>query len=233
MKFFFRWLFRLLILLIVLAVAAVLLLDTIVREIAEYRIGNATGLEVKIGKVDVGILNPRVTVEHFVLYNNAQFGGSPLLDVPELHLEYVRPTLFSANPHFRLIRLNLARLNLVEDTRGNVNLDVLEKRLQSSARNRPAPAKPNTAPAQFPRIDTLNLSLGRATYRIMKQPNQVDELRMDIRNQVLTNVVSGDDLAGVVTAILLRNGVNPMGNSNDPTNHWLYWLGRLTAPPKK
>ena len=233
MKFLFRWLFRLLVLLIVLLVAGVLLLDTIVREIAEYRIGNATGLEVKIGNVNVGILNPRVTVEHFVLYNTAAFGGSPLLDVPELHLDYVRPTLFSANPHFRLIRFNLARLNIVEDTRGNVNLDLLEKRLQTSARNNSASAKKNAAPVQFPRIDTLNLTLGRATYRSMKQPNQVDELKMDIRNQVLTNVVSGQDLAGVFTAVLLRNSVNPMGNSADPTNHWLYWMGRLTAPAKK
>src|SRR5882724_3148546 len=135
MKFFFRWLFRLLILLIVLLVAGVLLLDTIVREIAEYRLSRLTGLEVKIGSVNVGILDPRITVEHLVLYNNADFGGSPLLDMPELHAEYVRPTLFSSKPHFRLIRFNLARLNIVEDTRGNVNLDVLEKRLQSPARN--------------------------------------------------------------------------------------------------
>ncbi len=233
MKFFFRWLFRLLILLIVLLVAGLLLLDTIVREIAEYRIGNATGLEVKIGKVDVGILNPRVTVEHFVLYNSANFGGSPLLDMPELHLEYDRPTLFTAKPHFRLIRLNLARLNIVEDTRGNVNLDLLQKRLQASARNSSATAKKSAAPPPFPRIDTLNLTLGRATYRSMKLPNQMDELKMDLRNQVLTNVVASDDLAGVLTAILLRNGVNPMGNSADPTNHWLYWMGRLTVPAKK
>src|SRR5258707_12520217 len=115
MKFLFRWMFRLLVLLIVLIVAGVLLLDTIVREIAEYRISNATGLEAKIGSVDVGILNPRVTVEHFVLYNSAPFGGSPLLHVPELHVEYVCPTLFSTKPHFRPIRLNLARLKTVND----------------------------------------------------------------------------------------------------------------------
>lgn len=233
MKFLFRWLFRLLVLLIVLIVAGVLLLDTIVREVAEYRISNATGLEVKIGKVDVGILNPRVTVEHFVLYNTAAFGGSPLLDVPELHVEYDRPTLFSAKPHFQLVRFNLARLNIVEDIRGNVNLDLLEKRLQPPPRNGSAPAKKNAAPIQFPRIDTLNLTLGRATYRSMRQPNQVDELKMNIRNQVLTNVVSGQDLAGVGTAILLRNGISPVANGADPTNHWLYWMGRLTAPAKK
>ncbi len=114
-----------------------------------------------------------------------------------------------------------------------MNLDVLEKRLQPPASNGSAPAKKNAGPIQFPRIDTLNLTLGRATYRSMKQPNQVDELRMDIRNQVLTNVVAGQDLAGVATAILLRNGVSPMTNGADPTNHWLYWMGRLTAPAKK
>ncbi len=234
MKFIFRWAFRLVILMIVLLVAGVLLLDTIARDITEYKIRSRTGLDVKIGKMHVGLFNPRVTVEHFVLYNNAEFGGSPLVDLPELHVEYDRGTLFSSRLHCRLVRLNLARLNVVEDKNGNVNLDVLEKRWQTP-RNQSRTENKKPAQVQFPRIDTLNLTLGQAAFMSMKQPGHVEPLAMDIHNQVLTNVGNARDLGGVATVILLKNGIsiNENGGPNDQTNHWRHWLGKFIAPSKK
>src|SRR5271154_6271244 len=87
MRWLFRWLFRLLILLVVLLVAALLLLDTIIREVVENRIQHETGLETRIGKMRVGLLDPRVTIENLVIYNRADFGGGTLLEVPEIHIE--------------------------------------------------------------------------------------------------------------------------------------------------
>lgn len=234
MKLIFRWAFRLFILLIVLLVAGLLLLDTIARDITEYNIRSRTGLDVKIGKMHVGLFNPRLTVEHVVLYNSAEFGGSPLFDLPELHVEYERSTLFSSRPHCRLVRLNLARLNVVEDKNGNINLDVLEKRWQTP-HNQSRSEKNKPAAVQFPRIDTLNLTLGQATFMSMKQPGHVEPLAMDIHNQVLTNVGDARDLGGVATVILLKNGIsiNDNGGANGQTNYWRHWLGRFIAPSKK
>src|SRR5258708_17164575 len=113
MKTLFRWAFRLLILLVVLLVAAVLLMDTIVRAVAENALRRQTGLDVKIGKFEVGLLNPKVTIENLVIYNSAEFGGSPLIDMPELHVEYDRDALFANKLHFKLVRFNLAQLNIV------------------------------------------------------------------------------------------------------------------------
>jgi len=59
MKTLFRWAFRLFILLVVLVVAGILLLDTIVRAVAVNAIKRQTGLDVKIGKFEIGLLNPR------------------------------------------------------------------------------------------------------------------------------------------------------------------------------
>src|SRR5215218_3075556 len=108
MKFVFRWIFRLFILVLILVIAGILLLDTIAKAVAEYRIKRETGLDVKIGKLEIGILNPKVTIENFVIYNSAEFGGSPLIDMPELHVEYDRPALLSHKLHYKLVRLNLA-----------------------------------------------------------------------------------------------------------------------------
>src|SRR3954466_6450091 len=87
-KFIFRWAFRFLILAIVLVVALLLLKDQILRSVVESQIRKATGMDVKIGALQVGLTRPVFNLENFVLYNTAEFGGGPFLDVPELHLEF-------------------------------------------------------------------------------------------------------------------------------------------------
>jgi uncharacterized protein involved in outer membrane biogenesis len=232
MKTLFRWAFRLLILLIVLLVAGVLLLDSIVRAMAENAIRRQTGLEVKIGKFEVGLLNPKVTIENLVIYNSAEFGGSPLIDLPELHMEYDRNALFANKLHFKLIRFNLAQLNIVEDARGRKNIDMLQKHLEATG-DHTATVTTNKSSEQmiFTGIDTLNLSLGKATFMRMKQPLEVEELPMNIRNQVFTNIKKEEDFAGVLAVALIRGGVNVMANPK-PGHEQVNWL-QLLAPQKK
>lgn len=50
----------------------------------------------RLGRLEIGLLNPKVTIENFVLYNAAEFGGAPMVDLPELHVEYDRPALREA-----------------------------------------------------------------------------------------------------------------------------------------
>ncbi len=115
MKWFFRWAFRLLILLIVLAVAGVLLLNPIAKELTEYRLKRDTGMDVKIGRFEIGILDPGLTIENLVLYNSAEFGGAPFIDLPELRIEYARGNFFTHKSQYKLIRINLSQINVVED----------------------------------------------------------------------------------------------------------------------
>lgn len=225
-RWVFRWLFRLLILLILLAVAAVLLLDTIAREITIHRLEKRTGLEVKIGRMTVGLFQPRLTIENLVIYNRAEFGGSPLLDLPELHLECDRSPLFHTDFHFKLVRLNLARLNLVEDAKGRRSLDLLNQQLQKNGGVpgwEPAVGVNTSAAKHFPRIDTLNLSLGRATYLNMKTPRHVTELVMDVHNQVYTGIVNNKQIVGILLAILIsrQNLLGPDGQ---------LWLDAFSLP---
>ena len=218
MKTLFRWAFRCLILLVVLAVAGILLLDTIAREVVEARIKSETGLDAKVGKVRVGIFSPEITVENLVLYNRADFGGSPLIDLPEFHVEYDRQALLARRLHCRLVRFNLAQLNVVEDKNGRTNLDALRK-------------QSHPPDFEFAGIDTLNLTLGKISFMRMKQPGQTDELKLDIRNQVLTNIKSAQDFSGVLMVVLLRNGVNLLGGGKNSGAR--NWVEHLVSAPKK
>ena len=178
MKTIFRWAFRLFIVVMVLCIAAILSLDSIARAVAESRIREQTGLDVKIGKLEIGLLNPRLTMENFVLYNGAEFGGSPLMNIQELHMEYDRPAMRAGRLHLKLLRLNLAELQVVKSRDGKSNLDELKGWLglkQSKEQRK-----------EFAGIDTLNLSVGRLRVVDMNAPSQAREVNADIRNEILT-----------------------------------------------
>lgn len=229
MKTLFRWLFRIFIVLLILLIAAVLLLDTIVKEVIIYRVHHQSGLDVKIGKMDVGLLNPRVAVENVVIYNQS---GSPLLDMPELHIEYDRGALSSNEIHCTLVRFNLAGLNILEDKSGLLNLDVLEKGLEAAFEPSEKKKKQGLR-FKFTGIDRLHLTLaGKTSFISAKDPGRNLELKMDTHNTVFTNVMANDLRLGAVFAvILLKNGVNIIGN--DPNSNWNYWLDRLKQPAPK
>jgi len=229
MKFIFRWAFRFMILVIVLAVAGILLLDTIAREVIEYQVRNQTGLETKVGHVHVGLFTPVMTIDHFVLYNSAAFGGSPFIDLPELHVEYDRDALRSGKLHCKLVRINLAIINLVEDKNGRSNLELLEQRLKMPGRSNHAghQAGRSVSSMEFTGIDTLNLTLGKATHLRMDQPRQVDEFKMNVDHQVFNNIKSDQDFSNVLLVALLRSNASVLFGGK--SSNFL----RLLAPPKK
>jgi uncharacterized protein involved in outer membrane biogenesis len=232
MKTLFRWAFRLFILLIVLIVAAILLLDTAARAFVEYQLGKDTGLEVKVGHVNVGLLHPIVTIENLVIYNKAEFGGSPFIELPELHVEYDLDALRSRRLHCKLLRFNLAELNLVEDKQGRRNFESLLARANAPAPGAQPKSHPPMGPASwqklgFSGIDTLNLSLGKATYLHMKQPDKVDELKINVNHQVFTNIKTEQDFSGALLMAFLKSGANLMQSNGAQT-----WL-QLLSPPVK
>src|SRR5690242_6421016 len=120
-KFIFRWLFRAFILLIVLAVALVLLKDTLIKSFVENRLRKQTGLEVKIDKLEVGMFSSIINMEGFKIYNSPEYGGAPFIDLPELHVEYDRDALALRKFHLNLVRFNLAEVLVVEGKDGKTN----------------------------------------------------------------------------------------------------------------
>ena len=216
MKTLFRWAFRLLILLLVLLIAGILLLNTVAREIFEYKLAQRTGLEVKIRSVDVGLLNPRLTVEGLVVYNRPEFGGSPLLDMPELHAEYDRSALWSQKVHFRLLRVNIAQISVIEDTNGRLNLRLAEKQIRQSAATDSTGS--TSVQYQFKGIDTLNLTLGTGYFRSLKNPKMNETLTPHMTNAVYSKVNSATAWDSLLNLVLLNSGYNPLLHDNSPAS---------------
>jgi uncharacterized protein involved in outer membrane biogenesis len=195
-----RWALRLFILLVILVVAAILLLNTAVKQLLESRLRTATGMDAEIGSVDVGLLSPTMTIDNFKLYNTADFGGSIFIDMPELHIEYDPFALRSRVLHFTLVRLNLAEISLIQDKKGRLNVQGLENSSQAASKGN------SPSQLQFTGIDTFNLTLGK--FRMSNLANgREQEIDFGIKNQILHNVKSQSDLAAINLMMAARGAM--------------------------
>jgi uncharacterized protein involved in outer membrane biogenesis len=221
MRRLFRWAFRLVLLVVILLVALVVFMDSIVRALAEREIRSATGMDVKIGSFSIGLVSPVITIENFKLYNTAEFGGSPFVDLPELRVEYSLRALCSRKLHCKLVRFNLAELNVVQNKDGKTNLQALQDRQDSaspSARKQPKPR------LDFTGIDVLNLSFGRATLLNMNDPQAVRQVDVSLRHKIIRDIKNGDELWFKVSMALAQNGgsevlkiISPKSNTTPKT----------------
>jgi hypothetical protein len=206
MKTLFRWVFRGFILLVVLTVACILLLDTMLREVLQREIRLRTGMDARIGSLDVGLLSPVITLENFKLYNSAEFGGSPFLDMPELHLEYDFRALRSRKLHFRLVRCNLTEMDVVQNKVGKTNLQALSDAADASNAKTGGAGTSSGSSFDFAGIDTLNLTVGKATLLKMKHPGRPKEVVLNIRNQVIADIRTEQELALKIFLVLAQTG---------------------------
>jgi len=220
MKRLFRWAFYLFLVIVVLLVAGVLLLDRIVKELIQRNISAQTGLEAKIESVSVGISTPTFTMDGLTLYNTPEFGGGPMLKMPELHIEYDVNAIRSRQLHLRLVRLNISEVDAIKDNKGRLNFQVLQDKNKETFAN----ATNGSSGFTFTGIDTLNLSLGKLRLSTLGTTNQDSEISFGIQNQVFHNVKSEADLSGVGVILAARQALGSSSGSNRTAQNLLKQL---------
>jgi uncharacterized protein involved in outer membrane biogenesis len=209
MKRLIRWAIYLFIIVVALAVAGILLLNTMVKQVVQSRLRTQTGMDVRIGEIDVGLLSPTITIENFKLYNGADFGGSLFLDMPELHLEYDPLAVRAGQLHFKLVRLNLAEVAVIQDKKGRFNVQDLERKSRGQSGGRKSPG----ADFKFTGIDTLNLTLGK--FRLSNLASGREQvINFGIKDQITRNVRSEADLAALNVLLALRAGASSSGTNS-------------------
>jgi len=201
MKFLVRWTLRLLVILVVLAVALVLLKDIMLKELTQSRLRVATGLGVEIEQVNLALFSPTLTIRGLRLFNPPEFGASTFIDVPEMHFEYDRRALAKRELHLLLVRLSLAEVNIVEDGTGKSNLEAI----QSLLKRRPPPE--SLVDLHFAGIDTLNLSVGRLRRYALLTPEKVEITPLNLQNEVFTGLKSERDGLLAIGRLVVKLGL--------------------------
>lgn len=213
-----RWCFRLLVLALLLLLGLWLTMDQISKEVTEKRLEEWTGLSASIGRMEVGWLRPTVRLENVLLYNSAEYGGTPCLSVPELWVEYDRGALWNRRLHFKVLRLNVAELHVVEGREGRLNLEGVRQRLATaSARQGANPSNTSDGKLKFGGIDTLVLSLGRVRYSSLRQAETRGYYQLQVEDWVQTNLATSDGVLQSLHGLAKAKG--------------LEWLWQRVVPP--
>lgn len=209
MKFLLKWAFRLFLLLLVLLAVLALSFDAIVTGIAEGKLRKQTGLEVHLDKLELRPWSGRARAERLVIYNPAEFGGGPLVNVAELHVEYDPALAKERKLHLTVLRFNLAELHIIVDKAGQSNLDGVRKAVEEIRRGQRV-TKTNT-PMEFAGLDMLNLTLGKGTWTDLRVSGTPREFDLGIRNEVVQDMKDSKELVAKLTPIVLRAGLTFFG----------------------
>lgn len=190
--------------LVVLMVLLFLFKDAIFRWVAEWRIREETGMRTEIGKLSSGFFTPVVTVQNVRLYNTPDFGDSPFLTIPELHLECDRDALAQGRLRISLMRLDVSDVNIVRNQLGQTNLTQLVAHLDKKRSERRK--RKSSHWFKYEGIDELNLSLGTIKYVDLTNSLADRDWHLNLTNQVARDVRSNADLEGIAVLLWLNSG---------------------------
>lgn len=196
--------FRLAFLAVLLVVVLIVSLNSILRISIEHNIRAQTGMDAEIGRVEMGWTEPTFEIRDLKIYNPPSFGGTPFLDIPEIHIEYDRVALLKGELHLTLLRLNLAELDVVKSRNGDINVFALgqpQKRNSGIA----IPSFKKDTGYDFKGIDAVNFSFNKEKFIDLQNPRNNREQTVGLQNCVVPDVKSARDLAGLAVIIDLRS----------------------------
>ncbi|MSU34319.1 MAG: hypothetical protein EXS36_04275 [Pedosphaera sp.] len=194
-----------------LILATLVFLDSIAKAALTSVLRSKTGQDVRIEKVEIGLIRPTFRIENLQLYHPPLAGGGPFVRIQELYVEYDRSAANRRDLHLPLVRINIAEVNIAEDTLGPVNPAALPGVLDQLK------VFTNRSPEfRFTGIDILNLSIG--TLRKISPKNSAPpyELKLDVRNEVIGPVRTLNDLLAPLTRIVLKASGTSVGKPPNP-----------------
>lgn len=120
-----------------------------------------TGLDLRIGSLNLGLLAGRMEARGIRLNNPSGFTDPVMVDMPVLLVDLEPASLFKGAAHLEEVQLDLKELVVVKNRDGKLNLDYLKPSGTKEAGDKTS--KPAKAPQI--RIDSLRLKIGRVVYK--------------------------------------------------------------------
>ena len=199
---------------LVLAGLALLLVDPVIKAMAEKRLTHSFGMKVTIDDLDVGIFRSEITISGLKIFHRQEFGGQPLLEMPELYVDYNWKALRQRKVlHFERVRLHLQRVNLVADTTGKTFFNQYKQSISQSRRpvstskTQPTSGEKQKQARGFAGIDELKLTLGKLRVTDMRRPGWSREYGVNIPNAVFRDLRTRDDFETMFLQLIAVMGL--------------------------
>jgi uncharacterized protein involved in outer membrane biogenesis len=201
MKKFLRWAIGIIVVLLVVAGVVLIFMDQIIKGVAVRRIRAQTGMEARIGELNVKLGSGSLRIKDFQLLNPPQFGNSPMLVMPELFMEMDQEAARSGKLRFKEVRLHLSEFNLIKDKKGKFNVEGIEKIAKT---NKTSSGSSSGKSLEFGGIEKLYLTLGTLNYTDLGSPERNEVLKFDVQNEVFTHLQTEEDVKTWYGALCVR-----------------------------
>jgi len=188
--------------LVILVLARNLIVPPVIRS----GVKAATGLNVVIGSMDIGLLKPYLDVQRLQLMNPTGFADPVMVDIPQIRVDYRLGALLRNKVHLPSVTFAMQDVLIVKNADGSLNIDAL-KALQDKNRP-PSEPKPESKKMDL-QIDELVIRLGTVTFKDYSGGGapRVQQLSLNL-DERFTNVTDPNQLTmAIVICIMTRAGI--------------------------
>jgi uncharacterized protein involved in outer membrane biogenesis len=155
---------------IIVVIIALLLIfkNVLIKTAVEQGTKRATGLELAIGDMDVGLLASKVDITDMQLFNPSGFPDKIMIDIPKFLVDVELGSFFKKRAHIQTLELNLKELMVVRNKDRILNLSALKSVSEKQKKvKKPVEQKEGEKEKEAPQvvIDTLILKIGKVVYK--------------------------------------------------------------------
>ena len=186
--------------LIILVIVALFVLgmakDQVVKTIATIQASNIVGAKVHIGNLSLGLLNHKVKINNFKIFNPAGYPHGVLLDIAKIQVNYDLLSILKGKLHLIDVKVDLKEVAVIKDKEGKLNVDELKVAKKDEKASKPLSLA----------IDSLDLSIGRV---ILKDYNRSGKLWVEvfdvgIKNRIYKNITSAQQFVSLILVESLK-----------------------------
>jgi hypothetical protein len=164
----------------------------------------ATGLNIKMRSMGVGIIRPVVDIRGLKILNPRGYKDALMLDMPGTYVNYDLQAILGGDMHLREMRIEMKEFVVAKNEKGEVNLNSL-KSVQAQRSGKGSAAGDRGGPPRI-RIDRLRLKLGKVLYKDYSGGGapSVREFNINI-NEEYKNIRDAYSLVSLIVARSLMN----------------------------
>jgi uncharacterized protein involved in outer membrane biogenesis len=196
MKNFIRILIGIPVSIIIVAVVLVLFRNQIIKAGAGATIKAISGVDMRIGSLNVGLFRPAVQIKDLKLFNPGAFPEKLMMDMPELYVKYDLPAILKGSVHLSELKINLKEFVVVKTVKGEINVNSLQALQPKQGGGKPPKIQ----------IDVMELNVGKVVYKEFRASGEpkVSEFKIDLHERY-ENITDPNVLVGLIVSKALRN----------------------------
>ncbi|MBF0386107.1 MAG: hypothetical protein HQL27_09615 [Candidatus Omnitrophica bacterium] len=181
--------------------------DQIIKNIITAGAKIVLGTDAKIGSFSLGIINQKVSMKDFRLYQPKGFEKGILIDIPEVTVSYDLVSVIKGKLHLPLIIVNMKEMILVKNKEGLLNVDELKvvKQAKADSENKKKEEAPKEKPkkrskAMEMQIDKMSLNVGKVILKDFSKGDkpEVQGFDVGINNKEFKDIKSAEQLSTLI-----------------------------------